>query len=533
MAARNHNRLIIAFVVGALLLLCSPARGLARSVAYQIRTVRGAPVHIVTADLNDPQVRVTVVTARNFPSGNESFASMVYGAQPSAAVTGTYFSNASLLPVGDIVIDGHYRHFGGLGTAIAFTPYNDVTFRTVPWGEHQDWSAFETVLGAGPRLVHQGQVSLEPRREGFRDPHVFGWAQRTAVGVTRAHKLLLMATQKPVSLGEWANIARSLGCVEAINLDGGSSTAMYYQGRFVVHPGRKLVNILAVYEDVSLLTRAVTRMPADTARIRAWREAKAQEHFEAGERLADRGEASAATRNRAIAAKLAPDNASYALALAESLDAEGRTAESAPVFARAGELLLDKRLYAEAIGPLGEAVRRQPREIATRVALAAAYQGVGGHEAAARQVLAARVIYEQLTRPPNGPRPAAGVAWASTRTGAIPGDPEQQAWLARALALARARDPREAVRIAWLVPLGPLQSQAANAQPHLDRKQPGREPAEAATTWLAANEPGPDGTKWRRPRLIAETPSLHTDTDLTALIGKLRQRALRGGGEAC
>ena len=531
MAARDHNRLIVLFAVGALL-LCSPARGLPRSVAYHLRTVRGTPVHVVTVDLNDPHTRATVVTARSFPSGSESFASMVYRAQPSAAVTGTYFSNASLRPVGDIVIDGHYRHFGGLGTAIAFTPYNDVQFRTVPWGEHQDWSAFETVLGAGPRLVHRGQVSLEPRREGFRDPHVLGWAHRTAVGVTPARKLLLMATQKPVSLGEWAHIVRGLGCVEAINLDGGGSTAMYYQGRFVVRPQRKLVNILAVYEDVPLLARAVTGMPADTPRLREWREAKAQEHFEAGERLAGRGELGAATRNRAIAAKLAPDSASYALALAHSLDAQGRLAESAPVFARAGELLVEKGLYAEAIAPLGEAVRRQPMRIATRVVLAAAYQGVGEHEAAARQVLAARVVYEQLTSDTGGQRPGAGIAWTSGHRDAIPGDPEQEAWLTRALTLARTRDPREAVRMAWLVPLEPAYYEAGGFQPRLEREQPDRRSAGAAT-WLAANEPGADGTKWGRPRLIAETPSLDTDTDLTALIEKLRQRALRGGGEAC
>ncbi|HIE50488.1 MAG TPA: hypothetical protein EYP85_01905 [Armatimonadetes bacterium] len=41
-------------------------------------------------------------------------------------------------------------------------------------------------------------------------------------------------------------IMHTLGCVEALNLDGGGSLALYYNDNFVLHPGRELVSILTV-----------------------------------------------------------------------------------------------------------------------------------------------------------------------------------------------------------------------------------------------------------------------------------------------
>ena len=39
---------------------------------------------------------------------------------------------------------------------------------------------------------------------------------------------------------------KALGANNALNLDGGSSTAMYARGRFVSKPGRMLTNVLVV-----------------------------------------------------------------------------------------------------------------------------------------------------------------------------------------------------------------------------------------------------------------------------------------------
>lgn len=102
-------------------------------------------------------------------------------------------------------------------------------------------------LGAGPRLLPE--LTLE--QEGFtatgadgsviRD--ALGSTQlnaRTAIGITLDGRLLwVMAAQKPalpssgLSLPELANFLQTQGVEKAMNLDGGSSSALFYRGKTV------------------------------------------------------------------------------------------------------------------------------------------------------------------------------------------------------------------------------------------------------------------------------------------------------------
>ncbi len=88
----------------------------------------------------------------------------------------------------------------------------------------------EVAVQAGPRLVVQGKVLH------FRP----GVARRTAVCVRDPKHVILVATGRPVALGslaEWLAAPRSrggLGCRDALNLDGGSSTQMFAGGQSVV-----------------------------------------------------------------------------------------------------------------------------------------------------------------------------------------------------------------------------------------------------------------------------------------------------------
>ena len=79
---------------------------------------------------------------------------------------------------------------------------------------------------------------------------------RTAIGYTEDNKLILVAVDGRenysigLTLNELANFMLSLGCVNAMNLDGGGSTVMYVNGRIVNNPqnqgGIALSNALTV-----------------------------------------------------------------------------------------------------------------------------------------------------------------------------------------------------------------------------------------------------------------------------------------------
>ena len=98
-------------------------------------------------------------------------------------------------------------------------------------------------LGGGPRLLPKNTAVAEgfldyTNGEVSRDPLGSRQANaRTAIGITRQGDLLwVMAAQTQanasgLSLEELTDFLKTLGATKAMNLDGGSSAALYYQGK--------------------------------------------------------------------------------------------------------------------------------------------------------------------------------------------------------------------------------------------------------------------------------------------------------------
>jgi len=216
---------------------------------------------VITVDLNDRRVVVSPSLAIGGVGKAESFASAVKRLRPKAAVNGTFFSKRNLRPVGDIVVGGRLAHFGGMGTALAFAA-DGVDFIRLPKSRRVDWTGYQGALAAGPLLVWDGFAKPAPGGEGFGDPHVFARAApRTAVGVTKNNRLLLVTTVRGSSLGRLAQAMRDLGAVYAVNLDGGSSAAMWYDGRMIRSPRRQLTNLLCVYVKPAPVRSKPARLP--------------------------------------------------------------------------------------------------------------------------------------------------------------------------------------------------------------------------------------------------------------------------------
>lgn len=213
---------------------------------YGRRSCQGVSIHVVMADPRQASGCVSVQCARGMPRDAESFSSLVNAASPRAAVAGTYFSKTTLSPVGDIVVNGRQVHFGGFGTALTASPSGDLEFKRVPWARHVDWSGCKTVLAAGPTLLREGAVEVDPVGEGYRDPHVLGSASRCAIGDRRDGYLVVACVPSSVSLTRLAAIMRELGCWNAMALDGGGSLCLYVDGEYVIRPGRELTNILTI-----------------------------------------------------------------------------------------------------------------------------------------------------------------------------------------------------------------------------------------------------------------------------------------------
>ncbi|MBK1678671.1 copper amine oxidase, partial [Rhodospirillum rubrum] len=101
-------------------------------------------------------------------------------------------------------------------------------------------------LQAGPRLLTDGKVTLDVKKEGFKDPKILtGGGARSALGITKDHKLILLTTGG-ATIPQLAEIMKQAGAYQAMNLDGGASSGLYYNGSYLTTPGRQISNAIVV-----------------------------------------------------------------------------------------------------------------------------------------------------------------------------------------------------------------------------------------------------------------------------------------------
>jgi exopolysaccharide biosynthesis protein len=92
-----------------------------------------------------------------------------------------------------------------------------------------------------PLLVHSGQVAIT---DADLDAAQKNRGLRGALGVDGSN--LYLAVVSGASIMDAAYTLKALGATEALNLDGGGSSALYIGGAYKVGPGRSLPNAVIV-----------------------------------------------------------------------------------------------------------------------------------------------------------------------------------------------------------------------------------------------------------------------------------------------
>ena len=104
------------------------------------------------------------------------------------------------------------------------------------------WNNCPNILGVGPRLLTNGQVTVTAAEEEFPSDIRYGRAPRSAVGVTKEGHFLLgvvdgrQAISHGLTLTEWAQLLKKMGAVDAINFDGGGSSELVIGGEIQNSP---------------------------------------------------------------------------------------------------------------------------------------------------------------------------------------------------------------------------------------------------------------------------------------------------------
>lgn len=96
----------------------------------------------------------------------------------------------------------------------------------------------QTAIGGGPVLLQDGEIKITNNEErmfagkGINDKH-----PRTAMGYTKNNKLIILVIEgrninaHGATLTQSAQIFKDLGCIEALNLDGGGSSCLLINGK--------------------------------------------------------------------------------------------------------------------------------------------------------------------------------------------------------------------------------------------------------------------------------------------------------------
>lgn len=198
-------------------------------------------------NINQPRMLSSYILAYTRDWGKYAPVSPQYGVQ--LQIVGNKITAASAnplsIPENGYVLVGPKSKLGKLFGA----DYVDVEIKTNP-----KWENVQHIISGGPYLLKDNQIFIDMTAQKLQS--IGGRNPRTAIGYTEDNNLVLVAvdgregSSVGLTLVELAKLMKTLGCTNAINLDGGGSTVMYIKGQIVNHPhqpgGIALSNALVI-----------------------------------------------------------------------------------------------------------------------------------------------------------------------------------------------------------------------------------------------------------------------------------------------
>lgn len=113
-------------------------------------------------------------------------------------------------------------------------------------GQFRKWK-MQTAFGGGPVLLQDGQILITNNEEiKFAGKAIDDKHPRTAIGYTADRQLILLVVEgrfpgkaEGATLKQEAQLLKEIGCIEAMNLDGGGSSCLLINGKPTITPSDK------------------------------------------------------------------------------------------------------------------------------------------------------------------------------------------------------------------------------------------------------------------------------------------------------
>lgn len=184
-------------------------------------------------NLNQPRMLSSYVLAYSNDWGKVSPSTPKYGFQiaiKDSKIVGSSYSPMPI-PEGGYVIVGPEKQLKPL--------LNEEKAELI-LGTFPVWKDVKHIISGGPYLVKNSEVFVDMTAQKLGA--IGGKNPRSAIGYTRENNLIMVAvdgregSSVGMTLTQLAYFMKSIGCVNAMNLDGGGSTVMYVDGAVVNSP---------------------------------------------------------------------------------------------------------------------------------------------------------------------------------------------------------------------------------------------------------------------------------------------------------
>lgn len=151
--------------------------------------------------------------------------------------------DASIPEQGFVVSFGSRRVKGAPAESIGEMTSVSFEFASPEEEPDEPWRQMDFIVGGTPLLIRNGQRIKDYEVERIRSSFVVERHPRTAVGIRADGSWVLVVVDgrneslsTGMTLAELTDLMLSLGCVDALNLDGGGSSTFYLYGQVVNRP---------------------------------------------------------------------------------------------------------------------------------------------------------------------------------------------------------------------------------------------------------------------------------------------------------
>ncbi|WP_052130262.1 phosphodiester glycosidase family protein [Ureibacillus sinduriensis] len=214
--------------------------------------VKSYPVKIVSINLLAPNTTLHVEAANNKIGSVGTLASIAKNHNAKAAINANFFdaytNNSYRTVYNGLIMNGKkVQEFDPKFSSFYSTKDGDIGI--LPGAKVKELynkGIVQEAIQIGPRLITNGQVSLNPLSEGFTSHKILSSpGARSAIGILKNRQLIFVTTSG-ATVEHLASIMKQLGAIDAINLDGGASSGLYANGKYLTTPGRNIAVALIV-----------------------------------------------------------------------------------------------------------------------------------------------------------------------------------------------------------------------------------------------------------------------------------------------